>query len=423
MKRIISKFSELSSKALYYSYYMYLSERERIKSPRFTNVVYEKPFTGGNVMVLALYEKTNLRNDTIELLKEAKRQNIYVVAVNTLKIKPGNYAHDLIDAYIERDNFGRDFGSYQVGMKYCIKNKIFDDCRRLLIINDSVFFSVKGLAKFIADLYSTEIEVLGATENKEITHHLGSFCISVAGEIARNERFKAYWENYKLTQVRPAVIKRGEFALSNLLKRLVSNESQFKALYDVSVFEKALLEDDSFFRNYYQYRREGGDIHYQKKYLFQYFEEDPILRSFYEKFLEEKLIESQAGENEKETASKKNDHRVNFVDLINFLSTFDYSELPHGEMLKERLMGIYLEDFTRGSQIHNNCIALHHMGLPIIKLDLVYRSMCDMQSILKLKEQLADEQKDEFMSILTSRLAGNKFLVGMNRKAFMYGIM
>jgi hypothetical protein len=58
VKRIISKFSQLSSKALYYSYYMYLSERERIKSPRFTNVVYEKPFTGGNVMVLALYEKT-----------------------------------------------------------------------------------------------------------------------------------------------------------------------------------------------------------------------------------------------------------------------------------------------------------------------------------------------------------------------------
>ena len=77
----------------------------------------------------------------------------------------------------------------------------------------------------------------------------------------------------------------------------------------------------------------------------------------------------------------------------------------------------------RSSQIHNNCIALHHLGLPIIKLDLVYRTVCDMQSILKLKEQLADEQKDEFMSILTSRLAGNKFLFGMNRKAFMYGIM
>ncbi|MDU5169026.1 MAG: hypothetical protein E6224_10700, partial [Haemophilus parainfluenzae] len=71
---------------------------------RFTNVVHEKNFLGGNVMVMALYEKTNLRADTIELLKEAKRQNIYVIAVNTLKLSTENYCQDLIDVYIERDN-------------------------------------------------------------------------------------------------------------------------------------------------------------------------------------------------------------------------------------------------------------------------------------------------------------------------------
>lgn len=97
--------------------------------------------------------------------------------------------------------------------------------------------------------------------------------------------------------------------------------------------------------------------------------------------------------------------------------------MPHGNLLKERLFGIYLDDFTRGSQIHNNCIVLHHLGLPIIKLDLIYRGVCDLQSIIKLKQQLAEEQQEEFMEILTSRLDGKRFLFGFNRKAFTYGIM
>ena len=152
MKQIFKSVAALSSKAAYYTYYTYLSERERMTTKRFTNIVHEKSFTGGRVMLLALYEKTNLRNDTIELLKEAKRQNVFIIAVNTLKLAPANYCPELIDAYIERDNYGRDFGSYQAGMKYFFDKKIGEACERLLIINDSVFFSVKGLSKFVTDL-------------------------------------------------------------------------------------------------------------------------------------------------------------------------------------------------------------------------------------------------------------------------------
>ena len=126
---------------------------------------------------------------------------------------------------------------------------------------------------------------------------------------------------------------------------------------------------------------------------------------------------------EKYPSEKKADREVNYADVVDFLSSCDYDKLANGHLLKARLLGIYLDDFTRGSQIHNNCIALHHLGLPIIKLDLVYRGVCDLQGIVKLKLQLADEQQDEFMEILTNRLDGNRFLFGFNRKAFNYGIM
>lgn len=421
MKGLINKAYGFSFKASLYMYYLMLSHKEKLKNKSYANIISHNEFAGGNVMLLALYEKTKLRNDTIELLKEAKAQGIYIIAVNTLKIVKENYRPELIDVYIERDNFGRDFGSYKAGMGFFFDKKISDKCERLLILNDSVFFSKRGLSKFIHDLFSSNIDVLGATENREISPHLGSFCISVSGDIARNKKFIDYWNNYKPSNVRPLVIKRGEFTLSKVLKSLARDESHFAALYNVTAFENALISNEELIKNYFKFRREGERRYWSNQYLIQYFEHDYILKSFYQKFIEEK------NKSEKRTVYKNiNDKKkdaINFVDFASFLSSVDYNTLPQGLLLKERLMSIYLDDFTRGSQIHNNCIALHHMGLPIIKLDLMYRSVCNFNDLLKLKEQLEPSQREDFMAMLTARLSGEKFLFGLNRKAFDCGIL
>ena len=144
MKGLLRYFYRFFLKVALFSYYGFLSYRDSKKTVKFENVLHKKEFAGGKVMLLALYEKTVLRNDTLELLKEAHEQGIFVIAVNTLKLNAENFVPDLIDVYIERDNFGRDFGSYQAGMKYFFATKIAEKCERLLIINDSVFFSKKG---------------------------------------------------------------------------------------------------------------------------------------------------------------------------------------------------------------------------------------------------------------------------------------
>lgn len=421
MKGLLRYFYRFFLKVALFSYYGFLSYRDSKKTVKFENVLHKKEFAGGKVMLLALYEKTVLRNDTLELLKEAHEQGIFVIAVNTLKLNAENFVPDLIDVYIERDNFGRDFGSYQAGMKYFFATKIAEKCERLLIINDSVFFSKKGLAEFVRQLFNTNVEVLGATENKEISHHLGSFCISIDGRIARNSKFESYWKNYKSSNVRPLVIKRGEFTLSRVLKSLVSSENQFRALYDVNEFEKLIKNDSYLFRNFYKFRREGAKAYWTNQYLIKYFEDDLILKSFYnyynkqQKSLTPPRIKVQ---NRKEVGAP-----VDFVEFANFLSCVDFNTIPHGDILHTRLLGIYLDDFTRGSQIHNNCIALHYLGLPIIKLDLLYRSVCNFDDLIKLKDQLDVSQQEEFMMLMTSRLSGDKFLFGLNKKAFDCGIM
>ncbi|MFU9138958.1 rhamnan synthesis F family protein [Erwinia tasmaniensis] len=424
MKRIVRYFYKLFIKVILFSYYSLLSYRDSIKTKRFTNIIQDKEFVGGKVMLLALYEKTALRNDTIELLKEAKRQNVFIIGVNTLKLSNENYPEELIDVYIERDNFGRDFGSYQAGMQYIYRKKVDERCSRLLIINDSVFFSKKGLPEFIKDLFETKTEVLGATENKEISHHLGSFCISVLGRIVSHEKFENYWKNYKLTNVRPLVIKRGEFTLSTILKSLVSSENNFKAIYDVAFFESALARDKELFHNYYYFRREGSRRFWTNTNLIDYFKHDFILKSFYDKYIEGIKLNSEVLKNSRyETKPSEEDQKVDFVNFATFMSTVDFETLPHGKLLKQRLMSIYLDDFTRGSQIHNNCISLHRLGLPIIKLDLLYRTVCNFNDLIKIKEQLDESQQEDFMTLMTNRLSGEKFLFGLNRQAFECGIM
>lgn len=429
MKAIVRYFYNLAVKIVFYCCYSVVSFCDKIKTKKFQNVVHKVDFSQGDVMLLALYEKNELRNDTRELLREAKSQGIYIVAVNTLKLSAEHYVPDLIDVYIERDNFGRDFGSYQTGMNYIYENKIADNCKRLLIINDSVFFSKKGLKNFIYQLYNTQIEVLGATENREISHHLGSFCISVVGDIVRKEKFKNFWKSYKLSNVRPFVIKRGEFKLSLVLRSLVSTEENFKALYDVNDFEQALVKDETLFKNYFNFRREGDRKYWSSaRFLSEYFESDFVLKSYYKKYLKD-LDDAERLNQDIEVIRRRKDkddiveEKMDFVSFATFMSGVDFDTIPHGDVLKRRLMAIYLDDFTRGSQIHNNCISLHYLGLPIIKLDLIYRGVCNFNDLLKLKDQIDESQQDEFMAIMMSRLSGGKFLFGIKRRAFDWGIV
>ncbi len=429
MKGIVRYFYNLAMKIAFYSYYTALSFRDEIKTRKFQNLVHKTDFIEGKVMLLALYEKNMLRDDTLELLKEAKSQGVYIVAVNTLKLSAENYAPELIDAYIERDNFGRDFGSYQAGMKYIYDNHIADKCERLLIVNDSIFFSKKGLKNFIYQLFNTSVEVLGATENREISHHLGSFCISVVGNIVRKEKFRNFWKSYKSSNVRPFVIKRGEFKLSQVLKSLVTTEENFKALYDVNFFEHALSQDELLFKNYFKFRREGDRQYWTRtRFLSEYFEFDFVLKSYYKKYLID-LDDAERLNHDIEIRRRRKDkediveEKMDFVSFATFMSGVDFDTLPHGNVLRQRLMSIYLDDFTRGSQIHNNCITLHYLGLPIIKLDLVYRGVCNFNDLLKLKDQIDESQQDEFMALMMSRLSGGKFLFGIKRKAFEWGIL
>jgi len=411
MSRVIKSLYVFLKKICYYVYYIFLSEKEKYTTKRFREVISEKKFLGGDVMILALYEKGKLRSDTIELLKEAKNRNVYVIAINTLKINPDNYHNDLIDVYIEKDNLGRDFGSYQSGFSYLYEKKIFELCNRVLMINDSLFFSKLGLSKFISEMLDTEIDILGATENMQYSHHLGSFCISYSKSVINDIRFRKSWENYKLTNVRPLVIKRGEIALSKLLRTVARDPKNFKALYDVSYIENVISTNPMILNKISEFKIDGNKI-WGGESVLDIFKNDKLLSSFYDRYIVKNKQTKKNGNND-----------LNYLDIVEFLSTENLDLIPNGHFLKEKLIGNFLTEYIVGSQIHTNCVLLHYLGLPIIKLDLFYRGVCDIKDISRIKSQLPIEQQAEFFEIITSRPYGGKYLTGHDKNAFGFGLI
>ncbi|NMY13772.1 hypothetical protein HBO38_36310 [Pseudomonas veronii] len=103
------------NRVIYPAAYMYLSVQSRVNQIkdlfRSDNVIYAAPYGGQKVVLMALYQKGELRADVAHVLVCAKEQGAYVICVNTLKLKLPERYSGVIDCYIEKYNFGRDFST------------------------------------------------------------------------------------------------------------------------------------------------------------------------------------------------------------------------------------------------------------------------------------------------------------------------
>ena len=90
------------------------------------------------IALIALFEKGKLRNDVKRLLISLKNKGFDVVGVNTQQLEESE--REIFDLYIERFNFGRDFGSYKLGFLNLFKIKTLE-LEKLVLFNDSVFYT------------------------------------------------------------------------------------------------------------------------------------------------------------------------------------------------------------------------------------------------------------------------------------------
>lgn len=374
------------------------------------------------ILLIALFEKGRIRSDVVSLLEMAKKLNFYVVGVNTLRLNPGFNLQNMFDLYIERSNYGRDFGSYQDGCLYLLENKIVSDAtQRLIILNDSVFYEKSRVEKFLIDLSQNEQEVLGATENSEIQYHIGSFCISVSGEIARSKKFFDYWKKYKNSNIRPKVIENGEMGLSKCLLSCASSQEKIDVLYNGRKLRKFLENEDNL-ANVIQSCRVSDRVGWPRFDLLGHFMDwlkHYTTFGLYERLEGGKSSNDLGGELYEELRFQ-NIHSWSSIKQLFSSLGFNEQSLNH---YKESVISYLISISIKGSQIHQNTMWYLHMGMPIIKLDALYRGMLNEQDVLALKRYMSADQYDELEKLLFSKPFGGEFLFGWKRIAFHHGLI
>ncbi len=372
-------------------------------------IIFENNYNGETILLLALYEKGVLRSDIERLIKKAKELGLYVLCVNTLNLDNPEFRYKhLIDCYIEKYNYGRDFGSYKLGFSYIYKNKFAKKCNRLLMMNDSVYYSERRLGDFISDLVDTDIEVLGATENYEMVHHLGSFCISLSSNIIRHEKIKKFWLKYSNSDLRPKTIEKGEIKFSEQLRECVSSAQNFSALYNIAHLSEYLNNNKDFIHIAPELYRKSDKVRWST----------PSLRESTKKYFKESLLSP------KELGNFDNYFIHDFDCIVNLVVSIDkqYSKEKIKGKIFDAVKNNLLQTALQGSQIHQNGIIFFYLGLPIIKLDGLYRGVFSIDDIEKIASLMESDSRIEFKKNIYSKPYGGDNLLGWKKAAFMHGL-
>lgn len=387
------------------------AKTDRATRSQASRILRDTDYDGAPILLLALFQKGELRADLVRLVKEARALGIYVVGVNTKALKDTG---DLFDCYIERRNFGRDFGSYQDGFLHLFKSGAADRCPRLIMCNDSVYYTRDRLGRFLTDLRDCETEVLGSTENFEYEYHLGSFCISMSGDILRHKTFRDFWKDYRLTDVRPRVIQKGEMALSAVLKSCVTSQKQIGALYNINRYQAFLEGEGSALDIALASVRRSGDIPW---YRF-----DP--RNV-EAFLDEAGFIPRTPLNAHAAAEFGAEigaiHDYASLEAYLLKDTGKTDETSH--MARDAVIAELMKVFLSSSQIHNSATVLLHLGLPIVKLDALYRGVFGIYDTRRLCDAIGGDDGKELSELLLSRPFGGDNFRGLKRAFFSFGLV
>jgi hypothetical protein len=418
---------QLKNRLMYpaaYTYIAWQSNLSKIKSwGKKDQVRFAQPYAGQKIMLMALYQKGRIRDDVVAAMSAARALGVYVVGVNTLKLGSPDDYREVMDCYIERYNFGRDFGSYKSGFNYMYSQGLAEKCPRLLMINDSLFFSTKHISSFLQDMLVSDVEVLGSTENFEIEHHLGSFCIAMSNSILNNKKLKRYWQRYKCSDIRPLVIKAGEMQLSKVLKGAVSHSEAFRSLYDTAHVAKILKADQVLLEGLVDLARNSDLVDWPR------FSFAEIVKSFGADYLHSSatiigMTVSLEGSDLSVVDTRYAQSLSELEGYIhNSISNSDTVDEGLGRALRDSVIAHFVDCFSRGSQIHQSNAFLHRVGLPLIKLDGIYRGMFNSRDIEKVTDDLDASQQESFRRIMYSRPFGGSVLTGWKLAAFMRGLI
>ena len=171
-----------------------------LKIIQFPNVIFEydprfcadeimTPSRGEAYAIIVKYARFGLSDDFIELLKslQAAGVNPIVVCNGRLRAEEREQLGEYAQRILVRNNIGRDMGAYRAATLYLHKTGLAP--RRALYFNDSIFYlGGSHLDRMVRDLADSPFDVVGAFENHQHEHHIGTYAFSLSGEAFSNPK-------------------------------------------------------------------------------------------------------------------------------------------------------------------------------------------------------------------------------------------
>jgi hypothetical protein len=369
---------------LFFPYFALIDWRLRRELKQHGDVISTQALSetkGGIFCVFHLFVKHRLPASTRRALEALRALDVSLVIVSNGPIPAEDVPllESLAHTIIIRRNIGRDFGGYRTGVLHALDNCAPD---RLLVVNDSVFFAEKGLAAFFAALCQGG-EYVGAAENHEFGYHVGSYALGFGPRVFRHKEFRAFWQNYQLSELRPKVIKTGEIALNRMVIGRIGAKPEVVfsprrlglALNRLSLVE--LMDTAA--------RMPGS------------FPEREPLKSL--RSTAESWFESDSDDGETVSSNRPVDAAAALAgaspeDVLGLVAKSYRGKLERGLM-----------DFVfRGSQIHWGALPfVRHLDCPLIKADLVLRGIYGVGELSGFADLMPEAEYEEFFAMCTRR--------------------
>lgn len=366
----------------------------RYRLARQGDVVSIEPYStanGGVFCVFHLYQRHGLPTNVVNAIALLHELGVRVVAVSNLPLPAAELERlkPFIHTFIQRRNFGRDFGGYRRGVLHVLDRHAPD---RLLLFNDSIFYAHRGLREFFTAMCG-EGGFIGASENHEISHHVGSYALSFGKPVIDDPRFREYWEDYRSTEVRPYVIWRGEAALSKLVEQTLKIRP--RVIYSLQRLDAALN------------RASWRELSVSASQMPQnYHGQNPLAQ-----------LVNDARKPARDALHMSRDEMIDSAGLTLPLEPDELIAEMNAQYRRE-LQRDLLEFVFQGSQIHWGALLLtQYLQMPIIKLDLVLRSIYAIGELGSFAPFLTEEEFAEFHALVTAR--GEPMMHGTIRQKLM----
>ena len=189
--------------------------------------------------VVAIFARNGLSRSVRSLIAGLSHNlvNVVLVSNGALPTADREWLSGQVATLIERDNLGRDFGAYQAGIRHLRERGKLAGCRKLLLMNDSVFYAA-SVDRLIAEVIANPAPFIGLFEIFEHHYHVSSFFLCLSQAVALHPEFQRFWRRYKPYSTRHHVIFAGEARLTALLMKLNFTPH---IIYSSSAAQAALL--------------------------------------------------------------------------------------------------------------------------------------------------------------------------------------